>query len=126
MIRWLTEHPMQLVLLFGVGILAYSLWRIQRDPNVQFNLFDLLMENGRVSKIACTFMASFALSAWIMVKLTLDGKMSEGYIGIFGSMWVAPLIARVIFGKTNGATSTATTTTATTTTETVSTPKEKP
>lgn len=90
-----------LLLALVLGALGYSIWKAQTDPTITFNLFDLLIENGRVSKVSCAFMGTFLLSCWLMVDLQWSGKMTEGYFTIFGGMWVAPLIARVIFGKTN-------------------------
>lgn len=60
-----------------------------------FNLFDLIMENGRLSKISCLVMGAFTVHTWIMVRLTFDGKMTEGYLTIYGATWVAPMLARM-------------------------------
>ena len=93
--------PLTWVLILGALLVALSFWKLQKSP-VEFDLRDLLMENGRVSKIAIVFLGSFALSGWIMIRLTLKGEMTEGYLTTFGAMWVTPLIARVVFNKTNG------------------------
>lgn len=82
-------------LLIVVLVIAWSLYKAHRRVENDFSLFDLLMENGRVSKIACVFLGSFAVFSWIMVRLTLDGKMTEGYIGLYGATWAAPLIAKL-------------------------------
>lgn len=95
----MTLDPMAVLLAAIVVLITWSFYRLHRDPNTDFNVLDLLMENGRVSKISCAFLAAFGITSWIMVKLTLDGKMTEGYLGLYGSMWVGPLIARVVFGK---------------------------
>lgn len=75
-------------------VIAWSLYRANRDI-ANFNLLDLIMENGRVSKIACVFLGSFATFSWVMVRLTIDGKMTEGYIGLYGATWVAPILAKL-------------------------------
>ena len=76
-------------------VIAWSLYRAHRDPTFSFNLLDLLMEGGRVSKVSCLVMGAFTVHTWIMVRLTLDGKMSEGYLTIYGATWVAPMLARM-------------------------------
>lgn len=83
-----------------VGVLvAYSFWKAHRDPSfVQFNIFDLIMHNGRLDKIAVIFMAVFVVTTWIMIDLQISGKMTEGYVTAYGVMWVTPLVAKVVFG----------------------------
>jgi len=85
----------------GVGLLliVWSFYRIHQNPAVDLNLFDLLLENGRMSKIAVSYMVAFMFSTWLMAYLVLSGKMTEGYFGLYGTLWVGPLVARVIFNK---------------------------
>jgi hypothetical protein len=85
------------------AFIAWTMYRAQKDPNFQFNLFDLIMENGKVSKISVAFMLTLVFTTWLMLDLALKGKMTEGYLTTYGAMWVAPLVARVIFGKTSAA-----------------------
>ena len=81
-----------------VLMLIWSLYRLHRNPEVDFNLLDLLMENGRVSKVSCIVMGAFFVHSWIMLSLQLSepSKMSEGYLTIYGATWVAPLLARLM------------------------------
>lgn len=81
--------------------IGWTIYRAQKDPGFRFDLFDLLMENDRVSKIAVAFMLTLIFTTWLMLDLQLSGKMTEGYLTTYGAMWVAPLVARVIFGKTS-------------------------
>lgn len=77
---------------------GWSLYRAHRSDGAafaQFNLLDLIMENGRVSRIACVFLGSFAVTSWIMIRLTMDGKMTEGYLTSFGALWIIPLTAKL-------------------------------
>lgn len=76
-------------------VIAWSIYRAQRDPSFRFNLFDILMDNGRVSRLACVFMGSFAVSSWIMIRMTFDGKMTELMFGAYGAIWVAPVMAKL-------------------------------
>lgn len=102
-------------LLIVALVIAWSFYRAHRDKSFAFNLFDLLMENGRLSKVACIVMGAFTVHTWIMVRLTFDAKMSEGYLTIYGATWVAPLLARM-FMPMQSSTATATTTTSATVT----------
>ena len=84
----------------AIGILtlgiAWTLYRAHKDKDLSnFNLFDLLMEGGRVSRLACAFLASFIMTSAIMWKLAIEGKMTEGYFIAYGGMWVAPIIAKL-------------------------------
>lgn len=88
------------VALAFIGIaIAYSFFKAHRDPTfVQFNVFDLIIHQGRLDKIAVVFMAVFIVTTWIMVDLQISGKMTEGYLTAYGTMWVVPLTAKVVFG----------------------------
>ena len=76
-------------------VIAWSIYRAHRDRDYTFDFFDLLMENGRLSRLACVFMGSFVVSSWIMIRLTLDAKMTEGMFLAYGTVWVAPIIAKL-------------------------------
>lgn len=91
-------------------VVAWSFYRAHRDPNFAFNALDLIMENGRVSRLACAFMATLMVTSWIMVRLTIDGKMTEGYVTSYGLMWVAPIIAKLFSPQPSTSISTTTTT----------------
>lgn len=89
-----------LALLAVVGLfIIWTIYRAHKDKDFAFNLFDLIMENGKVSKISCAFMLTLVFSTWLMLDLTLNGKMTEGYFTTYGALWISPLVARVIFGK---------------------------
>lgn len=76
-------------------LVTWSFYRAQRDPNISFNLFDLIMENGRVSKLAFAFMTGLILLTWLMADLQRMGKMTEGYMGLYGGIIIAPIIAKL-------------------------------
>lgn len=89
---------------FGIAVLAvvWSIYRLQRNPAVDFNMLDLLLENGKVSKVSCIVMGAFFVHSWIMVDLQAHLKMSEGYLTIYGATWVAPLMMRLFKAKDTG------------------------
>ena len=76
-------------------VIAWSVYRAHRNPQNTFDVFDLVMEGGRLSRLACAFMATLFVTSWVVVRLTFDGKMTEGYFIGYGGMWVAPIIAKL-------------------------------
>lgn len=88
------------VLLIAALAVVWTLWRAHQRADIDFNLLDLLMEGGRVSKIAVAFMLVLGVSTWVIVSLTVNNRLTEGYFSAYGAMWVAPLVARVVFSKT--------------------------
>lgn len=90
---------MQIFLVLGLIAIFVSFWRAHHSKTFEFNAFDLLMENGKVSKIAVAFMGVLAVTTWVIVDLQITGRMTEGYLTTYGAMWVTPLVARVVFNK---------------------------
>ena len=103
-------------LLIVALVIAWSFYRAHRSDSAafaNFNLLDLILENGRVSRLACVFLGAFMVSSWVIVRMTIDGKMTELIFAGYGTMWVSPIIAK-LFANIPAAT-TITQTTATTT-----------
>lgn len=90
---------MVVVLGLFAALIGLSLWRAHHAADFNFNVFDLLMENGRVSKIAVAFMMVLGVTTWVIINLTVKDKMTEGYLMTYGTMWVTPLVAKVVFGR---------------------------
>jgi hypothetical protein len=93
--------------------IAWSLYRAHRNNAGQFanfNLLDLIMDNGRISRMACVFLACFGVLSWIMVRLTIENKMTEGYFMGYAGACFAPIIARLFSPAPASSTLTATTT----------------
>lgn len=97
------------VLALGAALLVVSFWRAHRSSLAQFNMFDLIVANGRVDKIALAFMVAFGVTTWIVIYLTVRDKMTEGMFLAYGGMWVAPLVAKVVFDKNEIPSTTSTT-----------------
>lgn len=76
-------------------LLFVLLWRLHRNPEVELNLLDLVMENGRMSKAACVMIGAFAVTTWQMVYFTLANRMTEGYLVIYAGAWITPVVARL-------------------------------
>lgn len=103
-------------ILIAAIALFWSVYRAHKDPNFTFNLLDLLMDGGRVSKTSFAFMTTLLLTSWIMLRITLDGKLTEGYFGAYGAMWVGPLVAKMFAAPSPPGTTTTDTSSKTTTT----------
>jgi len=92
--------PMKLMLVLIVIVFALILYRFQKDTSrPDFDLTMLVMHNGKVDKFAFCFMASFVMMTWMIVYMVLHKTITEGYIGIYVAAWVAPLTAKIIWGK---------------------------
>lgn len=104
-------EPMHAILAIVVLVVAVSVWNAHKSSSTAFNAFDLLMENGRVSKIAVAFMMVLLVSTWVIVDQQVNNKLTEGMFGLWLTAWVAPLVAKVVFAKTDppGTTTTSTT-----------------
>lgn len=115
-INWANFDWMLTILALGVLVIGYSFWRAQHRSD--FDMLDMLMENGRVSRLAFWFMVSGAVSTWVIVDLQIKGKLSEGMFGLWLAAWVGPLIAKIVFNKNDfPAPGTIVTSTSTSTTE---------
>lgn len=91
--------PMLTALCVIGAIITIAFWRAQRDPRFQFDLFDLVMQNGRVDKFAMAFMTTFGVTTWTIIHKELSGTLTEGVFGLYGGMWVIPLVAKVVFNQ---------------------------
>ena len=77
-------------------LVTWPFYRAQRDPAVSFNLFDLIMENGRVSRIGFAFMVALVVTSWVLVIVARSGKQNiEIMFAAYGAMWVAPIVAKL-------------------------------
>ena len=84
------------LLVIGMPLVLWSFYRAHKDPNFSFNALDLLIgEDGRVSKSSVVLLGAFATMSWAFIRITIDGKMTEGLYIAYGATWVAPFIALV-------------------------------
>lgn len=91
-------RTMLFLILMVVGLaLALALYIRHKSGCSKLCLDDLLMgEDGRMSKAAFLMMGAFAMTTWLMIYLALTGKMSEGYLTIYGGLWIGPTVVRLI------------------------------
>lgn len=95
-------QPMHIILAAGVLVMIASIIRAHRTPGFEFNAFDLIMHEGRVDKIAVSYMLVLILSSWIMLDLQINNRMTEGYLGIYVGAWIVPLVSKVVANSGNG------------------------
>lgn len=88
-------------IMYGVLVLVV-LWflaaiiRRNKDPSSRINIEDLLLgDDGRMSKASVVMLGAFMLTTWLMIYLTAGGKMSEGYLAIYVSAWIAPTVTKL-------------------------------
>lgn len=87
-------------LLALVVVVTRVLWARDKDAASKINFDDLLLDvNGRMSKSAAVMFGAFAMTTWMMIFLTLEGKMSEGYLTIYGGLWIIPAVTKLIKGS---------------------------
>lgn len=87
------------VLAAGVVLAVYSFWRAHQRTDFDFNAFDLLMENGRVSRTATLFVLAGLVSTWVIVNKELNGTLTEGFFGLWLTAWVGPLMMAMVQNK---------------------------
>ena len=117
---------MPAILAIVVLTIIWSIYRLHRNPNVEFQLFDLLMENNRVSKVSVIVMTAFLATTWAFITDCINRKgLDVALLAAYGGLWVAPLLMKLYNAGQNGVASTTTTTTASAVTTTEATPAKK-
>ena len=91
-------------------IVVLSVYRAHKNPNVDFNALDLIMQNGRVDRIACITMGTWLALVFVFIGTYLDNKMTEGLYTAFGGLCFAPLIAKMFSTSQPSAIASSTTT----------------
>ena len=90
----LTEYLPDVLAIAVLLVVAISFVVMHRSA-AKFNIFDLVMENARVSRLAVIVIAAFVVYSWVILRLTVEGKMTEGYLTMYGVTWIAPTIAKL-------------------------------
>jgi hypothetical protein len=86
-----------LVLLLGI---LRTLHKRDKCGDSKISFDDLLLDpDGRMSKSAVVMFGSFALTTWMMVVLTLSGKVTEGYFTAYAAAWIIPSVTKLIRGS---------------------------
>ena len=89
----------QIIGAFIVLLILWSLIRAHKDKSFHFNIYDLLMENNRVSRIACMAMGAFVVATWIVVDLQVNGKLTEGFFIAYLGRCLTPFLLNLTKDK---------------------------
>ena len=97
-------------------LVVWSFYKAQRDPDNRFNLFDLVMENGRVSRIGFAYLVGLLVTSWVLIRMADDKSRSLDVVfSAYLASWVAPIVAKLfsppqVTSVTQTSSSTSTTT----------------
>jgi hypothetical protein len=96
------------VLAIFMLLITWSFYLAQKDSHNVFNLFDLVMENGRLSRIGFAFIVALFVTSWVLIRVARDGKMTDLLYAAYGTMWVAPIVAKLFSSQPPAGTTTTT------------------
>lgn len=86
--------PLDWIALVLALLIAYSFYRAHQNQSMkEFNIFDLIMENGRVSRLACIFIATWVVFTWAVVKAVLKNNYEQ--LPLYGTIWAIPIVAKM-------------------------------
>jgi hypothetical protein len=102
---------MHAVLAIGALLIMFSFWRAHKNHGIDFDLLDLLKQNGRASKVSVIIMGAFIMSTWVVANRELSGTLTADFFGLYLAAWVSPLITLLATSNSEppGTTSTSTT-----------------
>lgn len=95
----MTIEPMHLILAGAVLVILWTLIHAHRSVKNDFDLFDLLKQNGRASKVSVIIMGAFSVSTWTVVNREMHGTLTSDFFGLYLTAWVAPLITLLATGN---------------------------
>lgn len=86
---------MDAVIMIAALAVVWVCYKAQKNPNFQFDIFDLVMHEGKLSKTSVAFMVTLIVTSWVLIRATLDGKLTDTFFIAYGTMWVAPLLTKM-------------------------------
>ena len=96
MMDWLQKLDIATAVMLGVmGMGAWILWKVQKDPNNDFNFEDMMRDDlGRPSAFRLAIFISLAVSTWVIMYIvlktnTLDSWIFVSYLAIWSGAKVA-------------------------------------
>lgn len=89
---------MALLLLTVILLLLWVLIRRMHSAKSNINLDDLLIDplTNKISKAAAVLMASFGIASWVILYLTLTGKLTEVLFSAYLLTYAAPAVTKII------------------------------
>lgn len=100
----LTQFPLPKLIMLAVLALSIAfawrtLLRSTKDVRSNINVEDYLLgDDGKVSRAAAFAIGSFFLTTWMLIYMTINGTITEGYYNGFLLAWVAPTLAKILRG----------------------------
>lgn len=95
-----TKLWMSAALLAMLTLIVWSIRKRDQSAASPLNLDDLLLgEDGKLSKAAAVLMGSFSLTSWVVVYLTLQGKLDTTLFAAYMAAWVVPSVTRLIVNR---------------------------
>jgi hypothetical protein len=84
-------------LLLGVAaaVLVIAICRANRNKDNNFEIVDVLMENGKASKWSVILFGSWVVHSWVLVSWVMNGAATLADLTVYGTTWVAPLVAKM-------------------------------
>jgi hypothetical protein len=117
----MTFDPMLALLGFCACLLCLILWKAHKAAG-SFNVFDIVIVDGKFDRVAFAYILVLFVTTWIMINLEITRRMSEGYVGLYCTAWVGPLVAKMVFGKNEVSSASVTQQTETKSTTTITEP----
>lgn len=78
-----------------VVLLWLILYRLHHDRRTAFDLTDVLMENGRVSRQALIEVGAFLATTWVLIHQEFKNVVTDWYVLAYGSFWILKGAMRV-------------------------------
>lgn len=70
-------------------IICYIVYRWNKDSENPFELKDLVMENGKASKLAFTWLGSFLIMTYGFVHMIIHNTLTDSYAALYSATWAA-------------------------------------
>ena len=82
-----------IVLMIASFTVLFSAWLWQRNPEVKFDLIDLISDNGKLSLFRTGQLVALLTSTWGFIALTRAGTLTEIYFLTYMAAWAGANIA---------------------------------
>ena len=84
-----------IIFLLAVLLVLVTLWVWHRSKDSAVDLTDLLMENGKLSRLAFTWLGSFMVMSFGFVYAVLLGNLSDIYAALYAATWAVPIVTKM-------------------------------
>jgi hypothetical protein len=86
---------MGILLILAAAALVIAICRANRNTTNDFQIVDVLMENGKASKWSVILFGSWMVHSWVLVSWVMNGAATLADLTVYGTTWVAPLVAKM-------------------------------